>query len=182
MTVSARGPRNILVLDRTNVPVMEVCDAVAEHKTFDWIKTRYPITDNEIFECLETFVDVTRPNKNDKLELRSVPDDDEDGFEIEAAAITDRIYFLIVTYAKAMVTDCNNIYDLFRYGLEIIISESLNDVKNGHRSFEASEIHDIVFTAFEKMHQKNTGSDITDAVNQFKISDDLEQVLKNVKS
>ena len=186
MTISSRGPRNILVLDRTNVPMLEICDAVAEHRTFDWIKTRYPVNNDEIFQCIETFVDVTKPSKKDKLELRAVPSyDTESEFDIETAAITDRIYFLILSYAKAMIPLCEDIEDLFRYGLELIINEALTDIKNGHRNFENSEIHSIVFKAFEKMHLENhdlTINSIDDILKQFKISTDVEQALKNDKS
>ncbi len=180
MTISNRGPRNILVLDRTGVQITDVCDAIAEYKDIVWVTQRYPITIDEIFECIDAFVDLAKPSKKDKLELDFADDPDSANIDldVQATAITDRIYFLIISYAKSILHDCETIDDLFRYGLELIIVDCLEDAEKGERGFENSEVHSIVFNALTKMHKKyNREIDYT----KFKMSADLERLLKYVK-
>lgn len=180
MTISNRGPRNILVLDRTGVQVTDVCDAIAEYKDITWVTQRYPVTVDEIFECIDAFVDLAKPSKRDKLELDFVDDPKEADvdLDVQATAITDRIYFLIISYAKSILQDCDSIDDLFRFGLELIIVDCLEEVEKDSRNFENSEVHYIVFTALEKMHKKyNKEINYTN----FTMSPDLERFLKHGK-
>jgi hypothetical protein len=180
MTISNRGPRNILVLDRTGVQIIDVCDAIAEYKDITWVTQRYPITVDEIFECIDAFIDLAKPSKKDKLELDFAddPNSTDVDLDVQATAITDRIYFLIISYAKSILHDCETIDDLFRYGLELIIVDCLEDVEKGERGFENSEVHSIVFNALTKMHKKHDRE--IDYTN-FKMSPDLERLLKYVK-
>lgn len=180
MTISNRGPRNILVLDRTGVQITDVCDAIAEYKDITWVTQRYPVTVDEIFECIDAFVDLAKPSKRDKLELDFVddPKSADVDLDVQATAITDRIYFLIISYAKSILPDCENVDDLFRYGLELIIVDCLEDVAKGEQGFENSEIHSIVFNALTKMHKKYDRE--IDYTN-FTMSPDLERLLKHGK-
>ncbi len=179
MTISNRGPRNILVLDRSGVQVTDVCDAIAEYKDIEWVTQRYPVTVDEVFECIDAFVDLAKPSKKDKLELDFVDDPvSSDDLDVQATAITDRIYFLIISYAKSILNDCESVDDLFRYGLELIIVDCLEDLEKGERDFENSEVHSVVFNALEKMHKKHN-KEIN--YTNFAMSPELERLLKYVK-
>ena len=180
MTISNRGPQNILVLDRTGVQIIDVCDAITEYKDITWVTQRYPITVDEIFECIDAFVDLAKPSKKDKLELDFADNSNSTDvdLDVQATAITDRIYFLIISYAKSILHDCETIDDLFRYGLELIIVDCLEEIEKGEQSFENSEVHSIVFNALTKMHKKH---DKEINYTNFKMSSDLERLLKYVK-
>ena len=178
MTISSRGPRNILVLDRSGVQITDVCDAVAEYKDIDWVLKRYPIKTEEVFECIDAFVDLAKPSKKDKLELDFSNTATTDDLDVEATAITDRIYFMIISYGRSLIPDCDSIDDLFRYGLELIIVDCLEDLEKGDRGFENSEIHNIVFNALDKMH-KNHNKSIDHT--KFTMSEDLERMLRHGK-
>ena len=180
MTISNRGPQNILVLDRTGVQIIDVCDAITEYKDITWVTQRYPITVDEIFECIDAFVDLAKPSKKDKLELDFADDSNSTDvdLDVQATAITDRIYFLIISYAKSILHGCETIDDLFRYGLELIIVDCLEEIEKGEQSFENSEVHSIVFNALTKMHKKH---DKETNYTNFKMSSDLERLLKYVK-
>lgn len=179
MNVSSRGPNNTVVLDRSGVPINAVCDAIAEHKNIDWIKQRYPVTTDEIYLCVETFVDITRPNKKDSLQLRVIPSDNPArNFDLETTLITDRVFFSILTYARGVMPMCDSVQDLYRYGIEIILNEALTDIKDGNYSFENSDIHSIVFDAFASVYD-NVHENIDVLLAQFDIDAELAEVLKN---
>ena len=55
--INTKGPRNIHVVARNNVPVSDICDCVAEHKPLDWIMSRYLVTEDEVFECIDAYID-----------------------------------------------------------------------------------------------------------------------------
>lgn len=166
--ISTRGPENVVVLDRSRVPVDEVCEAVAEHKPLNWIKTRYPVTDDEIFQCLETFIDITAPVNGDMLELRlRDPSTPSRLFDMETVLISDRVYFAILTYARVLAPECNDIHMLYRIGIESILVECLMDIKKDEVALdEADGLYRVVFEAFKKVY---TGleNDVDRLLEQF---------------
>ena len=91
--IKTKGPHNIHVVARNNVPVNDVCDAIAEHKTLEWVQTRYMITEDEVFGCLDTYVDLTE-KKPFHLELSCIADPEKSNiYGIETSAINDKMYF-----------------------------------------------------------------------------------------
>jgi len=176
MSISTRGPKNILVLDKTGVQITEVCDFVAEHRDITKTISRFAITADDVFECIGTFVDVSKSSKKDKIDLMYIPAEDGE-YDIETTAITDRIFFMVIDYAKAILPDHDSINDLFRYGLELIINDCMEDIKNNNRNFENSEIHEVVFKSFEKMSGEYKLTE-----TEFKLSSELMQALKYGKN
>lgn len=152
--ISSRGPENIIVIDRNQVPVDEVCEAVADHKTMEWIKRKYPITDEEIFQCLEAFIDMTLPVRGDVLELKLLASSSNARmFDMKTEAISDRVYFAILSYARVLAPQCLDVHLLYRIGIESILVECFMDIKSG--TFDpttADGLYQIVFEAFKKIY------------------------------
>ena len=155
MTIVARGPRNLLTLESSGILVKEIWDAVAEHKDVEWLMNRYPITEHEIFECIDALIDLTEPHDHDFIQLRctrggtAIAD-----IDIETVGITDRIFFSLVSYGKTFNYDVIDIQHLFVEGLIMVISECLADIKQGANDYLNSDLHTKVYNAFIEAYSK----------------------------
>ena len=182
--ISTRGPDNIIVLDRTRVPVDEICEAVADHKPMTWIKNRYPITDEEIFQCLETFIDMTVPVRGDRLELRLLKSSSPSRlFDMETVVISDRVYFAILSYARVLAPQCLDVHLLYRIGIESILVECFMDIKDNKFNLdEADGLYRVVFEAFKKIYN-SVEANIDQLLEQFsKEHKEHLEVIKRAKN
>jgi hypothetical protein len=148
MSISARGPKNHLVLERTGVLIKEIWDAVADHKDIDWLTQRYPVTADEVFECMDALVDLTDDDDKDFIKLNCTNGSSFETLELEAVGITDRVFFSVVGYGKALNSESTDIQDLFSYGLMLIINDCLADIKSGVSDYKNSHLHNLVYNAF----------------------------------
>ncbi len=155
MAISARGPKNHLVLQRSGILIKEIWDAIADHKDTAWLKTRYPITDDEIFECIDALVDLTEPDKKDFIELVCVRTGDApNDVELETRGITDRVFFSVVSYAKALYNDETDIQLLYTKGLMMLINDCLTDISGGSTAYQECELHSKVYESFVEAYSK----------------------------
>lgn len=155
MTIVARGPRNLLTLESSGILVKEIWDAVAEHKDVHWLMNRYPITEHEIFECIDALIDLTEPHEHDFIELKCTNNGSSlNDIEIETVGITDRIFFSLVSYGKSFNNDILDIQTLFVEGLMMVISECLADIKLGENDYLNSDLHVKVYNAFIDAYSK----------------------------
>ncbi|MGY8868731.1 MAG: hypothetical protein ACKVJK_24250, partial [Methylophagaceae bacterium] len=65
MSIESRGPNNVLVLERTAVPVNLIADQVCCRVEVARIQQRYPVSVAEIFECIEAWTDIREPSENE---------------------------------------------------------------------------------------------------------------------
>lgn len=155
MSITARGPRNHLVLERSGILIKEIWDAIADHKDTAWIKTRYPINDEEIFECIDALVDLTEPDDKDFIELTCTrTGDGPNDVELETRGITDRIFFSVVSYAKSVYVEDTDIQLLYTKGLMMLINDCLNDISNGVSTYLESDLHTKIYEAFVNAYGK----------------------------
>lgn len=151
MTIVARGPANILVIQRNGVPLKEVCDAVAHHSPLSWIKTRYSVTNDEIFECLDAYADLLEKRNDNALMLQVVRDINNRIAAIETVGINDRMYFSVLSYARSVFPKIDNFKELYVKGMKLIIIETLTDIKNHsrHSIEDRPFMHGVALTALE---------------------------------
>jgi hypothetical protein len=148
--IKTKGPLNIHVVARNNVPVDDVCDAVAEHKTLEWIQTRYMVTEDEVFECLDTYVDLTE-KKSFHLELSCIADPENSNiYGIETSVINDKMYFSVLLYGR-LFFETRNLQELFTYALNLIIIESVMDLKQAEPT-DPNSMHSVVLDAFRQSY------------------------------
>lgn len=149
MSIAARGPKNHLVLESSGILIKEIWDAVADHKSVDWLMQRYPITEDEVFECIDALIDLTEPDDKDFIQLRCTNEGNSiETMELETVGITDRIFFSIVSYGKSLNENSTDIQHLFTYGLMLIINDCLADIKEGIAEYKESYLHNLVYNAF----------------------------------
>lgn len=174
--IKTKGPRNIHVISRNNVPVEDVCDSVAEHKTLEWIKNRYLITEDEIFECLDTYVDLAE-KKPYHLELSCIADpNNADIYGIETSAINDKMYFSVLVYGRIFF-DTKNLQELFTYALNLIIIESVMDLKQGEPA-DPNSMHSVVLEAFRDSYGIVDETNIDHILTQL----DHQTLMRQMKS
>ncbi len=177
--IKTKGPNNIHVIDRNNVPIGEVCDSVAEHKPLELIKKRYLITDEEIFECLDTYVDLT-DKKPFIIKLSCTADPNgSDIYGIETTEINDKMYFSILNYGRLFFeADC--LQELFTYSLNLVIIESVLDLKD-NTMCDPESMHGVVLDAFKDSYGTVDASNIDHILEQLDHQSLMRQ-MKNAKA
>jgi len=165
--ISLRGPNNVMVVDRTAVPVEQVCEQVLSTQFADQVLEQFPITTEELFACLEVFSDTQGPINNDFVSISCVKTDDGD-VELETTAVSDWVYITAV-YLGEQVTQNEERFDtLYAYGMESVMYDCLLDMQNGRSSFNHSDIHRIVFDAFVEAYGDLTDDDVVKLIESLK--------------
>jgi len=152
MSVVTKGPRNIFVIERNSVPVKDVCDAVAEHKTLNWLQQRFGVRIDEVFECLDTYVDISEKDNKNVLSLAIYRDEQQKLVGIDTVAINDRVYFAVLCYGSMFFNDITCFNELFTRSLKVIAVECLMDIRDGvsYDHTDRNFVHSIVLTALEQ--------------------------------
>lgn len=170
MSIVARGPANILVIQRNGVPLKEICDAVAEHQLLSWIKLRYNVTTDEVFECLDTYADLLEKRNDNALMLEVIRDINGRISAIETVGINDRMYFSVLSYSRTFYPGVDNFKELYVKGMKCIIIEVLMDIKYQmkdqiqHRPF----MHGVALAAMEDA--------ISGPIDQHNVQDILDDL------
>ena len=53
MAIETRGHSNTLVVLPSAVPVEQITDAVIDRNNLDWICNRFPVSVDDVFECID---------------------------------------------------------------------------------------------------------------------------------
>lgn len=155
--IGARGPKNTLVLERNCVAVNDICAAVINDDIPDRITERFPVTEEEIFECIDAYIDMRGPTENDFVEFEwdnMHGQDNEIDIDVTTTGISDWVYLSVLTYGKAFSPTERRFPELYARGLESIFTDCLEDIQSGNRQFEdVSKVHEIIFSSFEKVYK-----------------------------
>lgn len=178
--IKTKGPSNTLVIARNNVPIHSVCDDVATHQGLDWIMNRYLITRDEVFECLDTYIDISE-KKPFKITLSCVACDTDnagrDIYGIETVEINDKMFFSVLTYGR-LFFDIESFNELFTYALNLIIIEAVLDLKE-KVEVDPDSMHGIVLDAFIDTYGEVDESNIDHILTQLD-HQSLMRMMKNV--
>ncbi len=176
MSIVTKGPFNVYVIERNSVPVVDVCDHVSDHKTIEWLQTRYNITLDEIFECLDMFLDLT-DKQEFKIDIECYKDNETNKiFGIETKGINDKSYFSVLTYGRIFFPDILDFKTLYVYSLNLIIIEALISIKE-NSNFESEEnIHSAVLNAFIKSYGPIDSNLVEEMLNQLDYNDILDKI------
>jgi len=147
--ISTRGNNNTLVVDRTCVPVWDLCYAISNYKNPAELKQRFQVNTEEIFACIDAFSDMNGPTENDFVTFTWEEIDGD--VDLNTTKISDWVYLTVINYGRTLEANTEVFNDLYTRGLEAVFTDCLNDIIDGNRNFEdASDVHRIVFTSFEK--------------------------------
>lgn len=154
--ISSRGPNNVLVVERSCVPVFEVCESVTARYTVDDLKARYQVTEDEIFECIDAFSDLYGPSSNDFIEFDCTESTKLDftDLDVDTVAVSDWVFLTIITYGRTLNMHSVDFSLLYEIGIEAIFVDCLRDIARGSIDYsDISAIHSIVFNSFETQVQ-----------------------------
>lgn len=176
MTIITKGPQSVYVIERNSVPIVDVCDHISDHKTVSWLQKRYNITVDEIFECLDTFIDLT-DKQEFKIDIVCYKDEETKKiFGIETKGINDKAYFSILTYGRIFFPDIVEFETLYVHSLNLIIIESLISAKDNVDMLDVDNIHTAVFKSFVKSFGSVDIKLIDDMLNQLDYNNILSKI------
>ena len=150
MGIESRGPNNILVLSQSAVPVNDICDLVCSRQELATILRKYPVTVEEVFECLDAWVDTRDASENDYIKFDV--EFNEGDLDVMTMGISDWMYLSLVVQGRVYFPDNSDLERLFMLGMEQVITDCLMDVRDGNTNFEMNELHRIIFEEFERTH------------------------------
>lgn len=150
--ITKRGPNNILVVERTAVPVAEVCSELIRKETFSEVTETFPVNKEEILECIDIFCSGFGPRENDFLEVICTVI--EGDIELETVGLSDWVYLSLVELGVVFLPETDDLMELYVKGLEQVMYDCLTDKMAGLKDFRNSGVHDVVFTGFEEAYGK----------------------------
>lgn len=138
-----------LVVGKFSVPIREITDCIVERNELETICKKYPISKDEVFECLDAVADLDSITSRDRLKCKNIGTNED--IQIQTVSITDNLFLKIVQFGKVINDNLEDFNRLFDVGFLNLAYECYEDIHNGHRQFENSELHTIVFDAVESM-------------------------------
>jgi hypothetical protein len=170
VAISARGPRNVLVLDRNCVPIADVCDQLCIGGDHRLIQRRFAITMDEVYACAEAWTDVRKITEDDFISLSVYENNGE--FDVQTTGISDWIFLSLLSLGRLSHPEVDNPATQHAYGLESIITDCCFDIIAGEDHYKMCELHDCVFTEFEKKFHKVDANLARQILNWLKIDED----------
>jgi len=144
--ISFRGPEQIMVVDRTTVPVSSVCDAVIDSNSISDVLQRLPINEEEIFAAVDAMVGIVGVSYRDHVKFKC--DRDEEDVSVETVTVTDNVYLNALLFGREQQPEEKHLFSLYAYGIESIMFDCLLDIKDGKHYYQNSTIHSMVYQAF----------------------------------
>ena len=145
--ISTRGPNNILVLDSVGVPIEEVANSVLRLEFMDKVTNKYLISQEEVYQSIETLVDTTPMSENDFIEFRIDRENNGD-IGVETNGLSDWVYFSVLSYGRMLMPNEQRFRTVYAYGMESIMVDILTDLKTHKNDYENSDIHRLIYHSF----------------------------------
>ena len=155
--ISTRGPRNVLVLDRTAVPINLVTDYVCSRMDVAKLKQKFPITEDEIFLCAETWADVRDATENDFIEFSVTTVDGE--IDVITKGISDWVFLSLVSIGRQHKPSCIDYDELYLIGVQAVFVDCFLDIVNNNTHYELSDVHNILYKEFSAKYGQEITSD-----------------------
>lgn len=169
MNIKERGPNNTQVIDRTGVPIQQVCELVCDRLSMEELKAALPVTDEEVYECIETFVREYGPRDSDYMNLACIIDEENPiNQTIDTVSISDWVFLAILDYGFGSgLGDFSQYHITVAYGvfLSEILKDCMSDIVHGMDIASNDPLHAIVLGAFEKMWEPVRMHNVDDAIH-----------------
>lgn len=153
--ISTRGPQEIMVLERSAVPIHEIIGALCQYKTIEEITTRYPVDETEIWVCAEIFSEQLGPNSQDFVAMYVYEDSDGER-HVETVNVSDWVFVSCVLLGTDIIEGSNslpdpmpNIHELYSIGVEEAVSQCIDDLINDNENFREVELFNMIWDSFE---------------------------------
>ena len=147
MGIETRGNDNLLVIAGSAVLVDDVGDAVLDRQNLDWICKRFPITVDEVFQCVEVLADSNTQYK-DGITLINRGDDKD--ILLETISGNETLFFGLLDYGHSIKPGCLDFDIIYNTGLVKVIEDIYFDLKADANHYEVSELHECVYQAIRQ--------------------------------
>jgi uncharacterized protein (DUF433 family) len=148
------------VLERNAVPVDDVIESLVTKRDLDITLKQFPITDDEIWACVEYYLDQKKNGSRlAKIEI-SISYDTNNELCVSTESMTDWVYLTSLTYGRMFSPNTTDLNFLYCVGLENVMREILEDLKTGNTDFSSSALHNIVHKSFVKSYGELSGQDV----------------------
>ncbi len=137
-----------LVVSNKSILVREVTSSICDRQPMDWLLKRFPLTTEDIFECVSTISDLDDFDNSQHIKI--VNDGDAQDIQLRTTAISDTMFLKLISFGRIFSPNVENIDELYNIGFKQVAIECYTDLVEGNLDFENSELHDIVFQAFDK--------------------------------
>jgi len=175
MSISARGPRNILVIDRNCVPINEIISHIVNHRDIDAVLAKYSIHENEVFDAISCWCDVREPTENDFIKFQT--EMNETGIlDVETTGISDWMMLSCISFGKDYQPNESDLSYLYGWGLGELLIQSMTDIKNGTKDYEASILHESILLAFESSYKKVTPENAEEMIYSIELERSRDEV------
>ena len=136
-----------LVIGALKVPVRNITDALLDRSPVDVIQKRFPLSVEEIFECLDAVADHDTIGVQDRLVVVNQSIDAQE-ITLATTSIADTIFLKVLQIGRNTNINITNINDLYEIGFKTLAIESYEDKVSGNNHLEeVSDIHSIVNSA-----------------------------------
>lgn len=148
--ISTRGPQQIMVLERSAVPVHEIIGALCLYETIEEITTRYPVDENEIWVCAEIFADQLGPTDKDFIAM-NVFEDAQGERHVETVNISDWVFVSCVMLGTDIHDgdETPSIHELYAMGVEEAVTQCMDDLINDSDDFREVALLTMIWDGFE---------------------------------
>ena len=147
MSIETRGNDNLLVVSGSAVLVDDVGDAVLDRKDLGWICKRFPITVDEVFQCIEVLSDTNNQYKDG---ITLINRGDAKDILLETISVNETLFFGLLDYGHGIEPGCLDLDVIYNAGLVKVIEDVYFDIKADQNHFEVSELHDSVYQAIRQ--------------------------------
>lgn len=156
--ISTRGPNRFLVVDRNAVPVHEVCSALIHIPDINKVIQKYPISYDEVIECVSAFCDIAGPTMYDFIEITC--NKNGNNIEVETAGLSDWVFLAAVNIGADALPGETNVNILYAKGVETIMIDCLIDMYKDVEYYKYSDLHNLVIESFIQAYGPIERSDI----------------------
>ena len=168
MSISPRGPRNILVIDRNCVPINEIVNHVVNQRDIDAVMSKYNIDSNEVFDAIGCWCDMREPTENDFVKFQT-SFSNTGMLDVETTGISDWMMLSCISFGKDYLPNEIDLSFLYGWGLGELLIQAMSDIKNGKKDYEASALHEPVLVAFENSYNKVTPQNAEEMIHSIEL-------------
>lgn len=163
--ISTRGPNQIMVVDRTGVPVKEVCRAVIAKSKISETCAKFALSEDEVFAAIDAMKDAITIDKEDFIEF-SITRTELD-VHVETVGLTDCLFLSLVCFGKD-TTESDEIDMLFANGISVVLLNFFKDLENGTDYYMHCDVSRMVAEEFERAYGPSMLEDLDILIDTLK--------------
>ena len=147
--LDTRGHLNTVVVLPGAVPVEQICNAVVDRKNLDWICNKYPVTVEDVFDCIDYIADTSKPSTFVRG-ITFLNSGDGVDFDIETISVNDTVFFAMISFGHGIKPEALAFDEIYNVGLVQVIKDIYTDLAQDAKYFESSDLHNAVHEALRE--------------------------------